>query len=141
MRSRLITSAATHLVGLVIAAAAASNFATSYFNFLSVLLYLLIPWSAINLVDYYLVRDGDYAVNEFFSRDGGRYGRWNWGALSVFAFGVVAQIPFMVTDVFVGPIAVAMGEVDLAWIAGLVVSGAGFFLLAKFAPRAVRVEQ
>jgi purine-cytosine permease-like protein len=33
-----------------------------YTNFITVLLYVLVPWTAINLVDYYLVAHGEYHV-------------------------------------------------------------------------------
>jgi len=35
-----------------------------------VLLFFLVPWSAINLVDYYLVKHGRYDVQSFFKPDG-----------------------------------------------------------------------
>ena len=41
------------------------------------------PWTAVNLVDFYLVGHGDYAVDDFFRADGGRYGRVNWVASPV----------------------------------------------------------
>ena len=70
---------------------------------MSLLLYVPIPWSAINLVDYFIIRKGDYAVDELFQRDGGRYGRWNAIGLSTYAIGLAVQIPFMVTPMFTGP--------------------------------------
>jgi len=33
-------------------------------NLLSLLLYLLVPWTAVNLVDFFLVRKGHYAITE-----------------------------------------------------------------------------
>jgi len=38
-------------------------------------LYFFIPWTAVNLVDYFLVRKGHYAIGEIFRPDG-IYGRW-----------------------------------------------------------------
>lgn len=140
LRARLVTTFGLHLAGALIALAAASSFATTYFDFLSVVLYLLIPWSAVNLVDYYLVRHADYAVDDFFAADGGRYGRWNSGALAVFALGVVAEIPFISTTFYTGPIATALGGVDIAWLVGLAVSGLCYVVVARVAPRAIRLE-
>jgi NCS1 family nucleobase:cation symporter-1 len=139
LRARLVTSLVLHVVGLGIALAAASTFATTYFDFLSILLYVLIPWSAVNLVDYYLVRHADYAVADFFARDGGRYGQYNIGALVVFVIGVLAQLPFMETSIYEGPVAHALGGVDVAWLVGLVVSGLLYLALARFAPALVRL--
>jgi NCS1 family nucleobase:cation symporter-1 len=140
LRARLATTLVLHLAGALIALAAASSFATSYFNFLNVVLYLLIPWSAVNLVDYYLIRHADYAVDDFFAAGGGRYGRWNTGALAVFVLGVVAQIPFISTTFYTGPIATALGGVDIAWLVGLVVSGLCYIVVARVAPRSIRLE-
>ena len=55
-----------------------STFLTSYYNFILFLLYLLVPWTSINLVDFYLVRHGHYDVPSFFRQDGGEYGRFQW---------------------------------------------------------------
>ena len=35
-------------------------------NFLLLVLYLFVPWTAVNLVDYYIVRRGHYAIAEIF---------------------------------------------------------------------------
>lgn len=140
VRARLATTAVLHLVGLWIAVEAQSGFATAYFSFLSILLYVLIPWSAVNLVDYYLVRRGDYDVDAFFRADGGGYGRWNAGALLVFALGVLLQIPFMMTNVYTGPIATALGGVDVAWLVGLAVSCVLYHQLARRRPALVRLQ-
>lgn len=139
-QARLVTTVVMHVLGLAIALVAASSFATSYFNFLSILLYVLIPWSAINLVDYYLVRHADYAVDDFFAPDGGRYGRYNAGALIVFVVGVLVQVPFMDTTLYVGPIASALGDVDLAWLVGLTVSAVLYLAIARTRPALVRLH-
>lgn len=139
-KARLVTSVILHLIGIVLALTAATSFASSYFSFLSVLLYVLIPWSAVNLVDYYLIRHGSYAVSEFYAADGGRYGRWNAGALLVFIIGVAAQIPFMATPFYTGPLAAAMNGIDIAWFIGLLVSTIVYIAIARIAPALVRME-
>ena len=139
-KARLVTSLVLHLLGVGLALAAATSFAASYFSFLSVLLYVLIPWSAVNLVDYYVIRHGSYAVDEFYASDGGRYGRWNAGSLIVFAVGVLAQVPFMATPFYTGPIAGAMGGIDIAWLVGLSVSALAYIAIARAAPALVRLS-
>jgi len=49
------------------------SFIANYTNFILLLLYVLVPWTAINLVDYYLLRHGHYDVDAFFRHDGGIY--------------------------------------------------------------------
>ncbi|WP_454809435.1 purine-cytosine permease family protein [Paenarthrobacter nitroguajacolicus] len=140
IKARLVTSLVLHVLGVALALTAATSFASSYFSFLSVLLYVLIPWSAVNLVDYYVIRHGSYAVDEFYAADGGRYGRWNAGALAVFAIGVLAQVPFMATSFYTGVAAEAMGGIDIAWLVGLGVSSLVYIVIARTAPGLMRLD-
>jgi purine-cytosine permease-like protein len=45
--------------------------------------------------------------------------------------GIAAEIPFVVLPFFVGPVASAMGDVDIAFIIGLLVSGVVYVLLTR----------
>lgn len=141
LSARIWTTVLLHIIGMVIAFAGATNFINVFFNFLTILLYALIPWSAINLIDYYIIRHGGYEVSDFYKADGGRYGRFNIGALIIFAVGVLTQIPFLVTSFYTGPIANALHGVDVAWFVGLSTSIIGYMLLAKLAPNLCRIEQ
>ncbi len=91
-------------------------------EFLSILLYLFTPWTAINLVDFYVVRKGHYSVREIFNPNG-MYGRWNWRGLSAYFIGFFAMIPFFSTEIYRGPVAKALGGADIAMLVGLAVSG------------------
>lgn len=51
------------------------SFLANFGSFLVILLYILVPWTSVNLVDYYFVRRGNYAIREIFVRDG-IYGTW-----------------------------------------------------------------
>ena len=70
-RVRAILSVAIVALSLVLAIGLQANFLTNYTNFILLLLYVLIPWTAINLVDYYLIRRGKYDVEAFFDPSGG----------------------------------------------------------------------
>jgi len=48
-----------------------SSFLVNYTDFILLLLYVPVPWTAINLVEHYLVRHGQYDVDSFFRQDGG----------------------------------------------------------------------
>ncbi|MBV9804010.1 MAG: cytosine permease, partial [Solirubrobacterales bacterium] len=109
------------VIAAVMAIAGKANFVTNYTNFIFLLLYLLIPWTAINLVDFYLVKHGDYDVDSFFRADGGIYGRVNVPACAVYVIGVAVQVPFISTTLFTGPVAKSLGDVDLSWLVGLAV--------------------
>jgi purine-cytosine permease-like protein len=45
--------------------------------------------------------------------------------------GIAAEIPFVVLPFFVGPVAAAMGDVDIAFVVGLLVSGVVYVLLTR----------
>jgi NCS1 family nucleobase:cation symporter-1 len=135
VRARLMTTLLLHVVGAYIAIGASADFLENYYNFVTVLLYVLIPWSAINLVDYYLVRHGDYEVGDFFRADGGRYGLWNVRALGVYVVALLAQVPFMVTTLYTGSVADELGYTDVAWLVGFVVAGGLYWILTARGPQ------
>jgi NCS1 family nucleobase:cation symporter-1 len=95
------------------------------------LLYVLVPWTAINLVDYYLLRHGKYHVESFFQQDGGIYGRVNSAAVACYVLGILVQLPFVAGALYTGPVARAMGGIDLSWIVGLAVTSPVYYWLAK----------
>ncbi len=129
--ARIVTAIVITLIGLAIALFAAGNFLTNYTNFILLLLYVLVPWTAINLVDFYLVRHGDYDVDSFFTAEGGVYGRYNKLAIGCYLFGILIQLPFVDTTLYTGPIANMLGGVDISWIVGLAVISPVYYLLAK----------
>ncbi|GAA1799572.1 allantoin permease [Planosporangium flavigriseum] len=127
----LIFAVVWFAIGKLITADAVSTVTTA----LALMLYLLVPWTAANLVDFFIVRRGHYAITELF-KVRGLYGTWNWRGLTAYAIGIAAEIPFMVLlDLggwkFVGPLAEAMGEVDIAWLVGLAVTGVAYVLLSR----------
>lgn len=103
-----------------------------FLTFINILTYVLIPWSAINLVDFYLVRSGKYDLESISSADGGIYGRYQPRALAAYGFGLLAQVPFLSMSFYVGPIANALGDVDIAWLVGLVASAGAFLFSSSF---------
>ena len=47
--------------------------------------------------------------------------RYNVAALVCYGLGILVQIPFIASDLYTGPIARALGGIDLSWIVGLLV--------------------
>src|SRR5450755_4334289 len=115
------------LMGALLGKAA---FLANYEHFILLLLYVLVPWTAINLVDYYLLRHGVYDVESFFRRDGGIYGWVNWAAVTCYLLGIAVQLPFVATAFYTGPAARAMGGIDLSWVVGLSVTAPAYYFLA-----------
>jgi purine-cytosine permease-like protein len=107
-----------------------TNATTALNTTLLIMLYLLVPWTAVNLTDYFFVRRGHYAIADLFTPNG-IYGAWSWRGLTAFVVGIAAEIPFVVLPFFIGPAAAAMGDVDIAFIVGLLVSGVVYVLLTR----------
>ncbi|HWH26400.1 MAG TPA: cytosine permease [Pseudolysinimonas sp.] len=103
------------------------NFST----FLVILGYLLIPWTAVNLADYYLVRRGTYSITDILRSDGGIYGRWGTRGLISYALGILVMIPFVSTGFFVGPIASAMGGADISFLVGVIVAAGSYLIVMR----------
>jgi len=101
------------------------------FAVLTIMLYLLVPWTSINLVDYFFVRRGRYAITQLFVPRG-IYGAWGARGLIAYAIGFLATMPFFVLpDFYTGPLARALGGVDVGWLVGLIVAAGTYFLLCR----------
>ncbi len=125
---RIATLLLTAIASTVIALESSSDFLTRFSELLSLLLYLFTPWTAVNLVDFYLVRRGHYSVREIFNPRG-MYGRWQWRGLLAYGVGFAAMVPFFSTQFYTGPAARALGGIDVSMLVGLPVA-AGAYLLA-----------
>ena len=101
---RVTTIGFTAALSLVVALLSSESFLSNFEAFLLLILYLFIPWTAINLIDYYVVRRGHYAVEEIF-KPNGIYGRWGWRGIVAYAVGFACMVPFFSTPTFTGPIA------------------------------------
>lgn len=125
-----VMAAATVLV-LVAAYASSDDFLVDFHSFLLLLLYTMIPWTAVNLVDYYIVRRGRYNIAAL--TDGPTvYGRWNPKGLVAYAAGFLASVPFFsVHGLYVGPVAAKIDEADIALFVGLPVSAAVYLLMSR----------
>ena len=106
--------------------------------YLVVMLYFLVPWTSVNLTDYFFVRKGRYAIPHFFMPKGNLYGSWGLRGIAAYAIGFVSMIPFFYIydgveqrEVYVGPLAKALGSIDIAWLVGLIVSGLVYYWLSR----------
>jgi purine-cytosine permease-like protein len=100
-----------------------------YVNGLLVLmLYCLMPWTAVNLVDYFWLRRGSYSIPDLFRADG-LYGNWGERGLTAYAVGFVASVPFFVIpNVYTGVLAARLGGVDIGWLVGGCVAAVAYLL-------------
>jgi NCS1 family nucleobase:cation symporter-1 len=129
------TARALYIVGftavsVVVAVGASADFLNNFKNFVLVLLMVFTPWSAINLIDYYLISKERVDIPALYDPNG-RYGRWNGTALTCYALGVAAQIPFLAQKLYTGPITEMLGGADISWIVGIVFTAAIYYPLAR----------
>ncbi|MFI1814769.1 purine-cytosine permease family protein [Streptomyces sp. NPDC020422] len=135
-RSRISAAArAAYIVGFTavsigIALAASDDFLANFKNFVLLILMVFTPWSAINLVDYYLISRERVDIPALYDPDG-RYGRWNVTALTCYVVGVAAQIPFLATKLYTGALTKELDGADISWIVGLAVTAVLYWVWAR----------
>ncbi|MGE9696520.1 purine-cytosine permease family protein [Streptomyces sp. CH6] len=127
------------LAGTIVALLGRGDFLDSFSTFLLFLLIFFTPWSAINLVDYYVIAKERYDLPAL-SDPNGRYGGWRWRAITTYVLGILVQLPFISTEFYTGPLVDPLGGADISWIIGLVVPAALYALLAR-GDRAARVPE
>jgi nucleobase:cation symporter-1, NCS1 family len=127
---RLVSLLAAFFASSIIALSSSSDFVNRFEDYLALLLYLFTPWTAINLVDFYVVRKGHYSIREIFN-PAGMYGHWNWRGLTAYLVGFVVMIPFFSTEQWRGPVARALGGADIAMLVGLPVAAGVYLLLCR----------
>lgn len=131
LRLRIITISITALISVVLANLASADFLANFNDFLLLVLYFFIPWTAVNLTDYFIVRKGHYAIAEIFKPDG-IYGRWGWPGIISYLVGFVLMIPFFSAGkLFVGFIAHALDGADISLFIGLPVSAGLYWLMTR----------
>ena len=130
VRLRVIGLVLVGLVTLVIALLIPDDYLGSFNDFVIMMLYFLIPWTAVNLVDFYFVRKGKYAITEIFNPRG-IYSRWAWRGVVAYLVGFVAMIPFFSTTFYAGPVSQALGGADVSFVIGLIVSGGLYLIFSR----------
>lgn len=135
--ARIVGIAVTFVVGLTVALTGYQSFLTNFTNFLLVLAFLFIPWTAVNLLDFYVIRRGRYDAESFFTSDG-VYGGWIWQTLVAYFVGLAAEVPFIDQTWYAGPLVKSLGGADISWIVGLIVPAALYLGLCRvWAPAGV----
>ena len=127
------------MVDAVLASAAAAyaiffhDFTSTFIAFLSLMVIWLAPWTAIYVVDTWL-RKSKYRGEDLLSADGGAYdygSGFHTPAVVAWLAGAAAAILCTSTDLFRSPFAASVLQgADLSIVAGLLVAGVLYFLLA-----------
>jgi nucleobase:cation symporter-1, NCS1 family len=135
-RLRVLTILALAVVWCGVGLYLSTDALTALQNALILMLYLLVPWTAINLVDYFLLRRGRYEITDVFDPNG-MYGRWSAHGLISYFIAVASMTPFMVLlgspSPYTGFLAARLGHVDYSAVVGLLVAGGLYFVLRRAA--------
>jgi purine-cytosine permease-like protein len=136
-RLRVVTIVVLAVVWCGAAFALSTDALTALSNSLILMLYLLVPWTAINLVDFFLVRHGAYSIIDIFKSDG-IYGAWSPRGLITYFVAIAGMLPFMVllapvdgTSPYTGFLATRLDGVDYSLIVGLLVASVLYLVLAR----------
>ena len=116
-------------VSTCLAFLAKNDFLHTFSAFLLFLLTFFTPWAAINITSFYFISKGKY--DRVALMDPNRcYGRWNLFGISIYFIGVLAQIPFISTTLYTGPIYNWLGT-DISWVVGLIVTATLYYIFVK----------
>lgn len=129
-KSRFWLVLSVTIVGTALAIWGQGNFLNNFSNFMLLLMYFLVPWTAINLLDFYVLRKGEYNIKDIFDING-QYGKFNRISIASYLIAIAVEMPFINTTVYEGPIAKALGGADLAWIVGLIVPSVLYYYPMK----------
>jgi purine-cytosine permease-like protein len=130
-RVRVVWLLTIALVVYVLVVALPPDYLTNYNGFLLFMLYFLVPWTAVNLTDFYFVRKERYAVAELLRKDGGVYGRWAPKGIAAYLIGFAVMVPFFSNPIYTGPVAKALGGADITVAVGVPVAAGLFYLLMR----------
>jgi NCS1 family nucleobase:cation symporter-1 len=129
---RWMMVAAGGVAGFIIAVAVQANFESFFENFLLALSYWIMPWLAIVLVDFYVVRKTSVETSS-------NPLRWDWPALAIYGFSILVSVPFMVPQLTlgypVGALSSWFGGADFSYFISFAVA---FLLTAFLRMRSVR---
>ncbi len=121
------------MVGLSCAIAVLSEptFLKAFTQFLLFLLAFFVPWSAMTLMDYYVIAKGRMDIPALADPDG-RYGRWNLQGITTYVLGVLIQLPFIANGFYSGKLVWLFAGNDISWIIGWVFTALFYLFIRRF---------
>jgi len=118
------------VLGFILALIGYQNFTQNYQNFLIVLDYWIMPWLAVVLIDYYVLKRTE-PLGFSSAPD------WNRSGPIAFVIGLLASLLFISETFAKGPFASVFGGADFGYFIGFIVAGVVYLLLNRSrAPRA-----
>ncbi|MCU1362826.1 MAG: putative purine-cytosine permease yxlA [Acidimicrobiaceae bacterium] len=129
-RARVVTVLALAVVSFTLGVMF-ENATTVLSDWLIVMLYLLAPWTSINLVDFYFVRRASFAAEDFTSPHG-TSGMWRRRGIGAYFLGIAVEVPFMsIPNFYQSPGTRWLHGVDISWIIGLLVAGGAYHFASR----------
>lgn len=138
-RSRVIFVVLMVTISCVIALLSEPAFLKHFTHFLLFLLAFFVPWSAISLTDYYLISSGAVDIPALYDPEK-RYGYWNRFGISVYAVGVLIQLPFIENPLFHGSLTWLFAGNDVSWVIGWFGTAILYYALQRFDRRVVPAQ-
>ena len=129
-KTKFIAMGLSAFAATVIAIATQYDFNAYFADILIAQVYFLVPWSSINLADYYLVKKGKYVVEDMYSVDG-IYGKYNVPTMVIFLIGVASTVPFMDMSFYHSYFAKMIGA-DVSWVPALIVPAVLYVGYARY---------
>ncbi len=119
------------------------DFSTALNNFIALLVVWVGPFGGVWICDGFLRRGKfDFRAIHSTGRSAGRYWAWNGfnlpGFIALLA-GMTTAVMTMMSPLYNGPVAIALGGADLSWLLGLPMSALVYYGLARFNHRRAQV--
>jgi purine-cytosine permease-like protein len=119
------------------------DFSSALNDFIALLVVWVGPFGGVWMCDGFLRRgDFDFRAIHSAARSAGRY--WGWHGINVCGYvallaGMTSAALTMMSPLYNGPIALALGGADLSWLLGLPVSALVYYALMRFNERRAQV--
>ena len=111
-----------------------AEFVHAFENLMVFFVVWISPWAGITLVDFFLIRRGQVDLKSLYCHHSeSACSDVNWKGVFALALGVLAAWLFQVGTIksLQGPLAMALGGIDLSWLAGFSVGGGIYYLLHR----------
>jgi nucleobase:cation symporter-1, NCS1 family len=130
-RLRVVVLLALMVVWIMVALSFGGSAVTYVNGMLVLMLYCLMPWTAVNLIDYFFVRRGRYSIVDLFLPHG-LYGAWGARGLTAYAVGIIASVPFFVIpNAYTGSLAARLDGVDIGWLVSAAAASSTYLLISR----------
>src|SRR5215831_19328087 len=116
------------VIYVIIALIGGGNFSATLESFLLVIAYWLGPWAIILILEHFVFRRGVYNVDDWNTPDKLPVG---WAAVVSLVVGLVGVYLGASQQLFTGPLAKALGGMDIGFELGIVFAGISYLILRR----------